>query len=84
MQVSQVSDKIDHAVIGGKGSADFGISDSPEFFAILSSALYKHPKLAMVRETICSAWDAHIASDKTDTPIEVSLKEGNLIIKDLS
>lgn len=82
MQVSQISDNINHAVIGGKGSADFGISDSPEFFAILSSALYKHPKLAMVRETICNAWDAHIASGKTDTPIEVSLKEGNLIIKD--
>lgn len=82
MLVSHQSDHITHAVIGGKKSIDFGISDDPAFFQILSSALYKDPMLAMVRETICNAWDAHIDSGHTDQPIIVTLDDDYLIIKD--
>ena len=66
MLVSHQSDHITHAVIGGKKSINFRISDDPAFFQILSSALYKDPMLAMVRETICNAWDSHIESGKTE------------------
>lgn len=82
MLVSHQSDHITHAVIGGKKSINFGISDDPAFFQILSSALYKDPMLAMVRETICNAWDSHIESGKTDTPIIITLDDDYLTIKD--
>ena len=82
MLVAHASDHITHAVIGGKKSIDFGISDDPAFFQILSSALYKDPMLAMVRETICNAWDAHIDSGRIDQPIVITLDDDYLIIKD--
>ena len=82
MLVAHQSDHITHAVIGGKKSINFGISDDPAFFQILSSALYKDPMLAMVRETICNAWDAHIDSGNINKPIEISLDDDYLIIKD--
>lgn len=82
MLVSHQSDSITHAVIGGKKTINFGISDDPAFFQILSSALYKDPMLAMVRETICNAWDSHIESGKTDTPIQITLDDDYLTIKD--
>lgn len=82
MQVAHANDHITHAVIGGKKAINFGISDDPAFFQILSSALYKDPMLAMVRETICNAWDAHIESGRTDQPISVTLDPDYLTIKD--
>lgn len=82
MQVSHATDHITHVVIGGKKTIDFGISDSPEFFAILSSALYKHPMLAMVRETICNAWDAHIDAGLNQKAIKITLDDEYLIIQD--
>lgn len=82
MQVAHTSDHVTHAVLGGMGATSFGISDSPEFFQILSSALYKDPMLAMIRETICNAWDAHIDSGRTDQPLQITLNDEKLIIRD--
>lgn len=82
MLVAHQDDHITHAVIGGKKQMNFGISDDPAFFQILSSALYKDPMLAMIRETICNAWDAHIDSGRTHRPISITLDDDYLIIKD--
>lgn len=82
MRVAHQSDHITHAVIGANAAMNFGISDDPAFFQILSQSLYKNPTLAMVRETICNAWDAHIAAGLQDTPIKISLDDDNLIIED--
>lgn len=82
MRVAHVSDHITHAVIGGRQSMDFGISDDPAFFQILSSALYKDPMLAMVRETICNAWDAHLEAGLTDKAISITLTDNYLTIQD--
>jgi hypothetical protein len=82
MLVAHQSDHITHAVIGGKKSINFGISDDPAFFQILSSALYKDPMLAMVRETICNAWDAHIESSNTNKPVQITINDDYLIIQD--
>lgn len=82
MQVSHADDHITHAVIGGKQAINFGISEDPAFFQILSSALYKDPMLAMVRETICNAWDAHIDSGRTDRPLLITLDDEHLCIRD--
>jgi hypothetical protein len=82
MQVSQVNDHISHAVIGGEQSIEFGISSSAEFFNILSSTLYKDQILAVVREVLCNAWDAHIEAEVTDKPVEITLTGDKFTIRD--
>lgn len=82
MQVAHHNDHITHTVIGGKQSIEFGISSSAEFFNILSSTLYKDQILAVVREVLCNAWDAHIEAGCTDRPVQVTLVDGMFTIKD--
>ena len=82
MQVTHVQEHVTHAVIGGKKTIDFGISDSPEFFNILSSTLYKDQILAVAREVLCNAWDAHIEAGRTDKAVEVTMSNNSLVIKD--
>lgn len=82
MQVADRTEHVTHAVLGGMSNISFGISDDPAFFQILSSALYKNPTLAMIRETICNAWDAHIDSGREDRPITITIDSEKLIIRD--
>lgn len=82
MEVSQPTDHITHAVISKGQILDLGISDSPEFFQILSATLYTNQHLAVVREVLCNAWDAHIDAGITDTPIEITLDSNYLVVKD--
>lgn len=82
MKVAHELDHITHAVIGGGTAMNFGISDDPAFFQILSSALYKNPTYSMCQETICNAWDAHIASGITDKALKITLDDEYLIIQD--
>ena len=82
MQVAHQVDHITHAVLGGMGNMSFGISDDPAFFQILSSSLYKDPIKAMIRETICNGWDAHIDSGHTDTSMQITLDNEKLVIRD--
>lgn len=63
----------------------FQISTNPQMFRILSSGLYEHKELAVIRELLCNAYDAHVAAGTTDTPIEVhmpSILDSTLTIKD--
>ncbi|QDP54409.1 MAG: hypothetical protein Unbinned4120contig1000_61 [Prokaryotic dsDNA virus sp.] len=82
MQVTHVKDHVSHAVIGKNEAKDFGISNSAEFFNILSNSLYSDKILAVVREVLCNAWDIHIQNGKTDVPVEITLKDGYLTIRD--
>jgi hypothetical protein len=82
MQVTHQNEHVTHAVIGGKQTIDFGISSSAEFFNILSSTLYSDQILAVVREVLCNAWDAHIEAGCTDKPVEVTLTNDKFVIKD--
>lgn len=82
MQVSHVNEFVTHAVIGGGETIDFGISSSAEFYNILSSTLYKDQILAVVRETLCNAWDAHIEAGCTHIPVEITLTADKFTIKD--
>jgi hypothetical protein len=82
MQVTHVSDHVTHAVIGGKGAIEFGISNSAEFFNILSSTLYKDQILAVVREVLCNAQDAHIEAGCTDRAVELTLTDEVFTVKD--
>ncbi|MER9176242.1 ATP-binding protein [Mesorhizobium sp. M0955] len=82
MQVSQLAELDTHVVIGGAKPKAFFMSDSAEFFTILSSTLYRDKKLAAVREVTCNAWDAHIMVGKQTTPIEITLNDEELVIRD--
>ena len=82
MQVTHVEDHTTHVVLGPNTAESFGISESAEFFNILSNTLYSDKILAVVREVLCNAWDAHIASGRTNLPIEVTLTHTELTIKD--
>lgn len=82
MQVTHNSDLVTHAVIGGKKTIDFGISNNAEFFHILSSSLYTNQILAVVREVLCNAWDAHIAAGKTNTPVIVTVTDEKIEVTD--
>lgn len=82
MQVTHERDHITHAVIGGSQTIDFGISNNAEFFNILSSTLYRDQMLAVVREVLCNAWDAHIEAGCTSTPIQVSFENNSMIVRD--
>lgn len=82
MRVSHSTDHVTHAVIASATAIDFGISDSPEFFNILSSTLYSDQILAVVRETLCNLWDAHIEAQIENVFGEVSLTDKELIFRD--
>ena len=82
MQVAHHNDHITHAVIGGQKAIEFGISSSAEFFNILSSTLYKDQILAVVREVLCNAWDAHIEAGCTDRPVLITLTQDKFTIQD--
>ena len=70
---------ITHAVIGTQETINFGISNDPAFFQILSSSLYKNPVLAVVRETMCNANDAHIMAG-VKKPIRIDIDHENFFI----
>ena len=59
-----------------------GVSNDAALMHIFSATLYTYPKLATVREIICNAWDAHIAAGITDRPIEVSVADGRVTVRD--
>lgn len=82
MEVTHREDKITHAVIGGGESISMGITDDAMFMHMLSSTLYSDKILAVVRESICNAWDAHIEAKRVDRPIEITLTREKLTIKD--
>ncbi len=82
MQVSHTEDHATHAVISANVAREVTMSADAALMHMLSSLIYKNPMLAMVREVMCNAWDAHIDAGITDRPILVTLSEGKLIIRD--
>lgn len=82
MEVTQSSEHVTHALVGSRETIDMGVAETAAFFTMMSSTLYSDQKLACVREIICNAWDAHIDSNRTDTPLEITLTEDQMIIRD--
>jgi hypothetical protein len=82
MEVTHLRDRVTHAVIGGQAAESFGISDDPAFFHVLSSTLYRDKHRAVIRETLCNAWDAHVEAGLESVPIEVTLTNEKLTIQD--
>lgn len=82
MQVSKTSDSVTHAVIGNVESVEMGVSDSAALMHIFSTTLYTYPMLATVREIICNGWDGHITAGCTDKPLQISIDEEEIVIRD--
>lgn len=82
MEVTHREDKITHAVIGGGETISMGITDDAMFMHMLSSTLYSDKILAVVRESLCNAWDAHIEAKRVDRPIEIMLTRDKFTLKD--
>ena len=82
MEVVSREDKITHAIIGGGEQINFGITDDAMFMHMLSSTLYSDKILAVARETLCNAWDAHIEAGVTDRAVEITVTNDKLVIKD--
>lgn len=82
MEVTNAKDFVTHAVVGGMAAEAVGMDDSPEFMHVLSSTLYRDKPLAVVREVLCNAWDAHIEAGITSIAVEVTLTPDKFIIRD--
>lgn len=80
MQVADSTQLATSATLGGSTAIDFGITDDPAFFQILSANLYSNQKLAVVRETLCNLWDAHIDAGVTHIPGLVRITDDNKLI----
>jgi hypothetical protein len=74
MRLDQSPLHLEHS--GLSRTTDFTIKASAKAFQILFSNLYSDPVMAVLRELICNAWDAHARAGKQDTPIHVHLPTG--------
>jgi hypothetical protein len=81
MEVTHKDDHVTHAVVGGSEKIDYTIADGGFFMQMLSASLYKDQKLAVIRETLCNADDAHKMVGQT-RPFVVTLTSEKLIIRD--
>ena len=68
--------------VGSTKAQQMTIGNTAHLFALLSKNLYKNPHKAAVREIVTNAWDSHIASGCTDTPIRVDTTTESMIISD--
>lgn len=81
MEVTHNDDQVTHAVIGGGTKTDFKIEDNGFFMHMLSASLYKDQRMAVAREVLCNADDAHKENNVT-VPFDVTLTAEKLIIRD--
>jgi hypothetical protein len=83
MQVADIQGDATAATLGAQKTVAVTMVQDASFLMMLASNLYSNQKLAVVREVLCNAWDAHIESGMTATPVKVTITEDNeLIIED--
>lgn len=82
MEVTMLDTYDNPVVIGGGKSRAFTIATTAEFVTVLSDSLYSNKELAVVREVMCNAWDAHITSNRTNQKITVTIDNNKLSIRD--
>lgn len=83
MEIHHIEENNASVVLGGSKSRAFSVASTAEFINVLSDSLYSNKLLAVVREVMCNAWDAHIMGGVTDKPIKVHVTKGQLTISDV-
>lgn len=83
MQINSKSLIDTSILLGSYGESEsFSISQSPEFFEVLSKNLYSNALQAVVRETITNAYDANL-ENQSDKPVLVKFTDKyEFIVKD--
>lgn len=83
MEVSHASTEARSASLGitAKGQRARVTTDT-EFMMSLAHGIYTNKPLALVRELICNARDAHIAKGTPDVPIVITITDNSLVIRD--
>jgi hypothetical protein len=84
MQVMHASDKITHAVVTVNKTHSATIAADASMYDLLTSKLYSNKKLAVAREVLCNAWDAHIEAGIPNVAIQVTVNSTELIIRDFA
>lgn len=75
MRVTDDKTDVTHLVASADEAIDFSIeTDDPALYLMMTDSLYSDKPLAVCREIICNAWDAHIEAGKEDVPIDITLK----------
>lgn len=82
MEVSKGQSQITHAVISAEVATSFSLADNSALMDLLSTSVYKNQLLAAIREPLANAWDAHIDANITDTPIQVTIDDTHITIRD--
>lgn len=83
MQVADSTQKAASATLGARETKAVTMVEDAAFFMMLSSNLYSNQTLAVVREILCNAHDAHIDAGTTDIPISITItKDLDLVIMD--
>lgn len=82
MEVVHSDDHVTHAIVGGSEKIDYTIEDGAFFMQMLSASLYKDQMLAVVREVICNADDAHKMGAGQPRPFEVQITDEKFIVRD--
>lgn len=81
MQVAAQVEQADYIAIGGGKAEQFKIAQSAHAIQILSSTLYSNKPLAVAREYICNAVDAHRKVGNKE-PIRISIENNIFVVED--
>jgi len=84
MQITNPNNLTDTIIVTSQDtkSVSCELSNNGTLFDILSNSLYSDKILAVIREILCNAWDSHIFTNNTNTPLEVTLTETEFSVKD--
>lgn len=82
MLVGDIPSDDNYAIVGGEAAKTASIELNTNTFRILSDTLYSNKIRAVSREILCNAVDAHIAAGRADVPVEVTLTDHELMIRD--
>jgi hypothetical protein len=66
----------------GGEAEDFGVADIGVILEMLSTTLYTDKPRAVSREVLCNAFDAHFAAGREDLPVDVTIDEKQIEIRD--
>jgi len=80
MLVSDNKELSTSVTLGASKASAMGFSSDSNLLIAMISTLYSNQKKAFCRETIANMWDAHIASNRKDVPIRITMSDDNTLV----